>query len=206
MTQDRIFCILGVVAIVLLALAAFTPLSSLLARATAIPAAVGPADAIVVLAGGPPGPAGVLSRHTFYRASYGVMLYRRRLAPLLVLSGGATNDTPPAGELLAELARRLGVASDAIVADSSARTTREEAIRLRKLLQPRGVRRILLVTNAQHMGRAQPLFERQGFDVLAAPANEEDDNPDEPESRLDLLRQTVQEVLGRLYYRIAGYI
>jgi uncharacterized SAM-binding protein YcdF (DUF218 family) len=200
------FRVLGFGVIAVLGLAAFTPLSNFLARATAVLPALAPADAIVVLGGGSPGPDGVLSRHSFYRASYGIALYRRGLAPLLVLSGGLPQDTPPEGELLAELARRLGVPADAIVADSSTRTTREEAVRMKELLQPRGIRRILLVTNAQHLGRAKPLFERHGFDVLPAPATDEDGRPTEPGSRLDLLRQTLGEVLARLYYWIAGYI
>src|SRR4030095_3796986 len=48
-------------------------------------------------------------------------------------------------------------------------TTREEAIRVQALLQPKGVRTILLVTNAGHLARARPLFERVGFAVHPVP-------------------------------------
>jgi uncharacterized SAM-binding protein YcdF (DUF218 family) len=39
------------------------------------------------------------------------------------------------------------------------------------MLEPLGVKRILLVTSALHMPRAVGLFRHQGFDVIAAPAD-----------------------------------
>ncbi|MGZ5781163.1 MAG: YdcF family protein, partial [Burkholderiaceae bacterium] len=38
-----------------------------------------------------------------------------------------------------------------------------------RILQPVGVQKILLVTDAMHMARAKSIFVRNGFDVVAAP-------------------------------------
>ena len=51
--------------------------------------------------------------------------------------------------------------------------TAEEALAIRQLLRPRerGNPRVLLVTSAFHMRRAQRLFERQGLDVVPFPVD-----------------------------------
>ena len=77
---------------------------------------------------------------------------------------------------------------------------------MKALLQPRGVRKILLVTNSLHMGRARGVFERAGFEVLVAVADNISNTADSPESRLSLMYRASKEFLARIYYRIAGYL
>ncbi|HZC03901.1 MAG TPA: YdcF family protein, partial [Gammaproteobacteria bacterium] len=105
----------------------------------------------------------------------------------------------------AELARIMGIPATAIITETTALTTREEARRLSALLQPRGIQRILLVTDATHMPRSLRLFEQAGFVVHSAPVDELT-LAGSPESRLKLMRLLAQELLARLYYRVAGYL
>jgi uncharacterized SAM-binding protein YcdF (DUF218 family) len=93
-----------------------------------------------------------------------------------------------------------------ILAETQARTTREEAVRLGELLRSKGVRRILLVTDSQHLPRAEALFERAGYEVSSAPADDFSSVAVEAEERLRLMRRIAQEILARLYYRLAGYL
>jgi uncharacterized SAM-binding protein YcdF (DUF218 family) len=102
------------------------------------------------------------------------------------------------------LARLHGIPPQAILMEAGAHTTREEAVRVQGLLEPRGARTILLVTNSAHLVRARPLFERAGFDVRPAPSDTFV-SPDAPEDRLTLMRGILVELLGWLYYRVAGY-
>jgi hypothetical protein len=51
-----------------------------------------------------------------------------------------------------------------------------------------------------------PLFERVGFEVLPAPADSVSSVTRSPEARLRLLRHLSQELMARLYYRLAGYL
>jgi uncharacterized SAM-binding protein YcdF (DUF218 family) len=133
------------------------------------------------------------------------VLYQQGLAPLLVLLGGATRGGPTEADVRAELVRLHGIPADAILTESRVHTTRGEADRVKTLLQSRGARTILLVTNSGHVPRARRVFERAGFQVHAAPSDTFTES-DAPENRLALMRELAVELLGWIYYRAAGYI
>lgn len=196
---------LGLVGLLLFLAAAFTPVPNILARRLAVPSRPGPADAIVVLGAGV-SVDGLLSRESLRRALEGVLLYRSGAAPLLILLGPSLDGSPPEATVREELARRLGVRADAILAVQDAWTTREEAQKVSALLAPRGMRRILLLTDSQHLARAVPLFERLGFQVAPVAADALSNSPRRPEGRLELARQVAQEILARAYHRLAGYL
>jgi len=196
---------LGLLGTLLFLLCAFTPLPNLLGRHLGVSSRIEPAGAIVVLGAGID-KTGELRPESLWRTVRGIVLQREGLAPLLVLLGPARDGGPPEAEVRADLARRLGVPSEAVLAVAQVWTTREEASRVQALLQPRGVRRILLVTDSQHMVRARALFERAGFAVFPATADDIPGNVDSPESRLELARLIFQEIVARIYYRTAGYL
>ena len=199
---DRMTCrLLGAGALALFALVAFTPVANLLGETLFVPGVVAAADAVVVLAGGG-SRQGVLSSVSLRRAVHGIALHQEGWAPLLVFSGGGRGE----GGARAALARRLKVPAETILTVASGHTTRDEASQMARLLQPRGVRRILLVTDAQHMARAQALFERVGFQVLPAPALDGSGSAERPRGRLDLFYRTLQELVALQYYRLAGYL
>ena len=196
---------LGTVTVVAFLLVCFTPLPNMLNRWTGVSAQLQPAAAIVVLGGGMDG-AGVLSPSSLRRAVHGITLFRRGFAPLLALSGPASQ--PPGhgeAEVRAELARLFGVSPAAIVTETTARTTRAEAACMAALLQPKGVSKILLVTGYAHMARARRLFEKVGFTVQPAPVDDLSE-ASKPEARWGLMRPLAQEFLARTYYRVAGYL
>ncbi|MBI2529455.1 MAG: YdcF family protein [Candidatus Rokubacteria bacterium] len=188
---------LGLVALLLFAAAAFTPLASWLNAWMAGVARLEPADAIVVLGRGGADTDGVLTNRSLRRVLHGVALHQQALAPWLVLSGSAEEI-----QARATLAQGLGVPAAAILRAGLAHTTREEADRLGRLLLPRGSRRILLVADPIDMPRARGAMERAGFTVLPAPTAAS--GPSQPEARLGLLRDIVIELAGWTYYRLTG--
>ena len=201
---DRVCRVIGLAGVFLFLFTAFSPFAHRLNQWMAVPAQLVPSDAIVVL-GGAVSPTGMLSLESSRRTNRGIELYRRGLAPVLVLLGGAKGGGPTEADVRAEQARLHGIPADAILTETRAHTTREEAVRVKALLHSRGARTVLLVTNAGHFPRARPLFEREGFEVRAVPS-ETLIEADAPESRLALMRTLVKEFLGWLYYRVAGYI
>lgn len=206
MRKQWVLRMVGLAGFMLFLALCFTPLSNLLFRRLAVGGGLAPADAIVVLSGGPPWASGVLDGASLRRAVHGIALHQQGLAPLLVFSGSYGEGPRSETGLRVDLARTCGVSEAAILTDSWARSTRDEAVRGRALLQPRRVRTILLVTDSLHMARAKRLFERAGFDVVAAPADDLPDSPTAPEGRLQIFRRVFQEVSAMLYYRAAGYL
>jgi uncharacterized SAM-binding protein YcdF (DUF218 family) len=204
MNGSMLLRLLGFGVVLLFLAAGFTPLPNAVNRWAQVPARIEPAAAIVVLGAGM-STAGVLNGASLRRAIYGINLYHQGLAPILAFSGPAYEVSPGESQIRAELAGLCGVPPAAIVTEAAARTTREEGARLAALLQPRGVRHILLVTSDEHMLRSRQLFERAGFTVLPAPVDDLS-YPRKPEARLRLMCQVTQEFLARAYHWVAGYL
>jgi uncharacterized SAM-binding protein YcdF (DUF218 family) len=197
--------ILGCLGVFSFFVSAFTPLPNVLGRWSRVPSDIRPADAIVVL-GSAVSADGTLSCDSLYRAIRGIVLQREGIAPLVVFSGVSFEGGASEAEVRAELARTLGVPSDAILTEAQAFTTREEAARIGRALRDRQVRRILLVTDGQHMRRAQRLFEGVGLQVHPATVNPFSSAEASPEGRLQLMRAVLGEWLAVGYYRVAGYL
>jgi uncharacterized SAM-binding protein YcdF (DUF218 family) len=142
-------------------------------------------DAIVVLSGGrlvAPGDAGVSEWNDADRFYSGVELFHAGKAPLLIFTGGWAPWEPkakPEGEILIEYAKALGVPVDNMLTTGAVVNTAEESEAVAELLSNNGVKiydpagqfRILLVTSAFHMPRAQRLFERAGLQVIPFPVD-----------------------------------
>jgi uncharacterized SAM-binding protein YcdF (DUF218 family) len=195
----------GAVVIVAFLVIAYTPVPNLIDRHFGVPPRIEPAAAIVVLAAGGVRGDGTLSDSSLRRTMYGIALYRRGLAPVLALSGPPSGTGHIEADVRAAFAREVGVPDSAILTESTARTTREEASRMGALLLPRGVRRILLIVDVEGSYRAARLFERSGFETLVAPAEDVSSLDADPESRLELGRRLAIETVAIVYYRLAGY-
>lgn len=142
------------------------PLSVEVARASE-------AQAIVILGGGralaaPEWGGETVNAHTLARLRYGAALAKALSLPVLV-SGGM-----PGGGLRSEavlmrdaLSKEWGVSVEWL--EDKSMNTRENARLSARLLQPLGIKHIILVTEAAHMPRAQANFAAQGFSVMSAP-------------------------------------
>ncbi len=137
------------------------------------------AEAIVVLGGGtasqePPRPL-VEVNGAGDRVIYAAYLYRQGSAPYLLLSGGNIDwlgeHTGTPAEDMARLLELMDVPASALWLQPDSRNTYEDALYSKKILDEKGIHRILLVTSALHMPRAVGLFERQGFEVIPAPTD-----------------------------------
>jgi uncharacterized SAM-binding protein YcdF (DUF218 family) len=190
--------ILGAVVLAGLAVVALTPLSMRIAVDYAARPNLGPADAVVALGGGLVHE--VLGDPSLQRTIEGIRLVRRGLAPLILFTG-----EPSEPELRAKLARELGVPPDAIMT-ATANTTHEEARAAATVLRPRGIRSVLLVSGSLHLVRARGAFEREGFQVLPAPADQLFAVGSGAAERLIVTRALVRELVAWWFYRVAGYL
>jgi uncharacterized SAM-binding protein YcdF (DUF218 family) len=132
-------------------------------------------QAVVVLGGGvlaqaPEYGAAQPSSATMARLRYGIRLARTHQLPLAFAGGLGWSGLGTVSE--AQAVKRSATQDfgfDIRWLDDRSRDTRENAQRTAALLQPEGVRRIALVSDAWHLSRATLEFERAGFEVLPAP-------------------------------------
>ncbi|MFD2641388.1 YdcF family protein [Pseudomonas japonica] len=102
------------------------------------------------------------------RMRYAAQLAKASGLPVLT-SGGLHYGAPPSeARLMAEVMQRdFGVPVRWLEEES--RTTWENAELSAAMLQPQGIRRVVVVTQAWHMQRSVWSFQRAGFEVVPAP-------------------------------------
>jgi uncharacterized SAM-binding protein YcdF (DUF218 family) len=185
--------------------------------------AIRPEDAnyIVVLAGcamprNAENPQPVLCPDSIYRCLRAAELYRTGEPCTIIASGGAVDrelDMPPLSHQMREFLIQHGVdAGDVLVEDQSS-TTYENAIETARLLSKDGTNRVVLVTDAGHMWRAERCFRRAGLDVVPAPCRL-NNGPLElkpgdfcPSAGAAYsVRATCHEILGLIWYKLKGRI
>jgi uncharacterized SAM-binding protein YcdF (DUF218 family) len=127
-----------------------------------------PADAIVVL--GAAQYAGRPSPVLKARLDHAVSLWKRGLAPRLVLTGGrGTGDTISEADVGRRYAMRAGVADSAILLENEGRTTTASIEAVAGIMQEEHLERAILVSDPFHMLRLQILAQRFGVMSVTSP-------------------------------------
>jgi len=182
-------------------------------------------QAIVVLG------SGVLEPSTFrpeaeldpagtYRTCHAARLYQRLARagrPCLVLASGGKVDASRPGPFCAEpmvdLLVEMGVPREQILAEVESRSTYENALYSARLLQQRGLNRVLVVTDGWHLPRAMACFHKQGLQPIAAGCqyNAVAWEPDwemvvPSPARLVDVSLAIHEWLGLAWYKVSGRI
>ncbi len=215
---------LAATAIILLAIAGFSPLGALLLRPLencfpppkadiTAPAGIivlgGAIDADLTFARGVPTllPPGA-------RLTTGAALARRFPKARLVFTGGtASISGKGVSEAVAarDLWLSLGVPADQMIFEEKSRNTWENALFTHALVDPKPDETWLLVTSAWHMPRSMGIFRKAGFKVTAYPVDYETygDNRDlhPPRVALDemtMLDNAMHEWIGLVAYHLTG--
>ncbi|WP_440201754.1 YdcF family protein [Actinobacillus pleuropneumoniae] len=129
------------------------------------------AQAIVVLGGGVRNSHELFGRYTIAaapleRMRYAAYLHKQTGLPILVTGGSPEGREPEAKIMAQELHDFFNVSVKWV--ESASNTTEQNAILSKAMLKQESIDRIILVTNQWHMKRTKMLFEREGFNVLAA--------------------------------------
>jgi uncharacterized SAM-binding protein YcdF (DUF218 family) len=132
------------------------------------------AEAIVVLGGGmdPPDATRLhaeMNSDTLFRCLHAALVYRGGKPCPVVVCGGRISpgpSTPPLAQLMRDFLRDQGVQDDEIIVEDRSRTTHENAVECRKLLDQRRIHKVILVTDALHMFRAVRSFRKQGIQAV----------------------------------------
>jgi len=179
------------------------------------------AGAIVVLSGGihetpPPQSMTFPESSTYRRAMHAAWLYRNWKPLPIVASGGSVGRSPEAlaaSDVIRDLLLSQGIPADQIWLESESYSTFENAVFSARLLREKGISRVVLVTGAVHMPRADLSFRRQGLTVDASPCCYYTDTRLDywydylPTHRaIEANEAVLHEWLGLLWYRMKGYI
>lgn len=151
-------------------------------------------DAIIVLgykadADGNPTP------RMLARISEGVREYERGVAPRLIVTGGAVHNPFVEAQVMARTAEAEGIPASAIVLESQAKDTIQNACYAVRIMKEHGWRSAEIVSSSSHLPRAAMIFDQQPivWRSHAAPAVE-------PESPIDSTTATLIETVKTVRY------
>lgn len=178
------------------------------------------ADVIVVLGGGIAQAAapreGAELTDAADRVLHAARIHRAGKAPLILTTGGYPTyfgDVPSEAASTEALLVEWGVPEDAVIKEEGALDTHMNAVGTKRILEERGLERVILVTSAMHMPRSLATFREEGIDVTPAPTDRLvttggvstalDWLP--TSEALDRSRRALHEHLGLLYYRLRGW-
>jgi uncharacterized SAM-binding protein YcdF (DUF218 family) len=131
-------------------------------------------EAYVVLGGGVNESAptvdgkGMPSGDALFRVMGAYRLYLISPKPIII-SGGNVFGREPEAEITKRFLKSLGVKESDIIPESKSRDTFENARFTRDICKEKGIKNILLITNAYHMKRSVMLFRKHFSDILPYP-------------------------------------
>jgi len=208
--------VLGIMlAVLILAVATFSPSVDLMARMIHVESDIRLADVIVVLSSAEVKDCehhlGLLKRE-----ESGVRLLRQGLSKSrkIIFTGGYVDESDPKQMGLTacrkKLAREMGIPQKSLIIENRATSTHENAVNTKKIMQTHEWRDALMVTDDTHAFRALKTFEKQG--IRAYPATIPYmawRNPEDGwfgHTRLTYLRQFLYEYVALALYKCYGYI
>ena len=158
------------------------------------------ADAIVVLGAaqyvGRPSP--VLRA----RVDHAVSLWKRGLAPTLILTGGTgVGDTTSEAAVARKYAMSRGVPDGAIVLEIKGRTTSESMRAVARIMEDREQESVILVSDPFHMLRLSILARRHGLHPHTSPTRTSPITPNREERWKYVVSESVKVPLAYIFER-----
>ena len=159
-----------------------------------------PAESIVVLGAaqydGRPSP--VLRA----RLDHGIDLWNHGMGKVLVLTGGrGAGDTTSEADVGRSYARKHGVPDTAILLENKGRTTRESMLGVAALLESRGIKTAILVSDPFHMLRLSIIGRRFGLIPYTSPTRTSPISPNREKRWRYMLGESVKAPLAFLFER-----
>lgn len=202
----RLLWIAGAVECAALLVIGYTPLVPALMGAWVCADALQPADAIVSLSS-EVYPDGSLDDHAQLRVLHAYELLGAGAAPRLVLTRIASS-RPSVVPAVRRQMRQLGLHCP-IDEVGWVRNTHDEALAVARLVHQRGWKRVILVSDPDHLRRAGAVFARAGVSVCCSPGASSGYNLarlDGPSDRLAAFRDWLHEWIGCQVYHWRGWI
>jgi len=215
---------LAAITLVMLALAAFSPLGNLLlfpleSRFPPWNPSRGAPDGIIVLGGSVDTDLSAAHHapvvpHAADRLFAPAELARRYPNARIVFTGGSANlisTGPREADYSVPILESIGIPKERLIVERDSRNTYENAIFTKRLVAPKPGERWLLITSAYHMPRSMGIFRKAGFDVEAYPVDWRMGGRDDLLSFTNTARDgfdrtdvAMREWIGLVAYRLMG--
>jgi uncharacterized SAM-binding protein YcdF (DUF218 family) len=137
-------------------------------------------DAIVILGGGSINLKSrgkiitLLITESALRTMEGIRVYEMLDDPLIIVSGGSNpflGGGRPESELMAEMLVDSDIPEDRILLETLSQSTRDQAKKLKPLLESHEIDRFVLITSPIHMRRSMAVFEDEGLNPIPSPSS-----------------------------------
>ncbi len=114
-----------------------------------------------------PNGAAQLAENSLVRCLHAAQTYHRGPKRMIVVCGGIVDPSIPVplANVMRDYLVASGVDANDVLLEDSSQSTYENAIRASDLLAPKGIREIVLITEATHLYRADLCFTKAGFSV-----------------------------------------
>ena len=136
------------------------------------------------------------------RLDHGIDLWNHKMGKVLVLTGGkGAGDTTSEADVGRSYARKHGVPDTAILLENKGRTTRESMLGVAELLESRGIRTAILVSDPFHMLRLSIIGRRFGLIPYTSPTRTSPISPNREKRWRYMLGESVKAPLAFLFER-----
>jgi len=131
-----------------------------------------PSDVILVL-GAHAKVGGEINQCLKARVNHAISLYKEKYSNKLLFSGGMdTGTTDNQAEIMKQVAEKMDINSSAIISEPHSRTTYENILNSKKLLNRYGFHSAIIVTDPYHSLRASLVADKMGITYKVSPAQE----------------------------------
>jgi uncharacterized SAM-binding protein YcdF (DUF218 family) len=136
------------------------------------------------------------------RLDHGIDLWNHGMGKVLVLTGGkGAGDTTSEADVGRSYARKHGVPDTAILLENRGRTTRESMLGVAELLENRGIKTAILVSDPFHMLRLSIIGRRFGLTPYTSPTRTSPISPNREKRWRYMLGESVKAPLAFLFER-----
>jgi uncharacterized SAM-binding protein YcdF (DUF218 family) len=137
-------------------------------------------DAIIILGGGSINLKSrgeiitLLITESALRTMEGIRVYELLDEPLVIVSGGSNpflGGGRPESELMAEMLMEAEIPEERIILETLSQSTKEQASKLKPVLDQHEINSFVLITSPIHMRRSMAVFEEEGLKPIPSPSS-----------------------------------
>jgi uncharacterized SAM-binding protein YcdF (DUF218 family) len=181
-------------------LISFTPIDDWWSFHLAVPWGSGDGDVLVVLSSDSLKNTDILGESSYWRAVYTVRAIRQHTYRRIIITGASQS-----AELMRDFVAAHGIPASRIEVETTATSTRENALKVRPMLAGE-TGKIVLLTSDFHVWRSLRVFRKVGLEVEPSPVPDGGKRGSHWQNRSEVFTELCLETLKTAWYYWQGWI